>query len=132
MNTAVIGVGSNIDAERNIAQAVAEIAKAHRLIAQSELVRTTPIGPIKQADFLNGAILIETDLSADDLRAWLKLLEDRLVRRRGSVRFGPRTIDLDIVVWNGQVVDSEVHQREFLRAAVRQLLPELQLLPPAP
>jgi len=74
-----------------------------------------------QPDFLNGAALIETERSKDEFNFYLKNLEDRLGRDRSLPKFGPRTIDLDIVVWNGEVVDDDYNTRDFLRAAVAEL-----------
>ena len=125
MNTAVISVGSNIEPERNVAAARELVATEHELLASSEFVRTTPIDRPGQPDFLNGAFLVRTSLGRAQLRASLKRIENRLGRRRGRDKFAARRIDLDIVVWNGRVVDSDYHEREFVRDACRQLLPGL-------
>ena len=60
MNQAVIGVGSNINAEENIKRAIAMIRDGHELMAESEWTWTKPIGSEDQPDFLNGAVLILT------------------------------------------------------------------------
>jgi 2-amino-4-hydroxy-6-hydroxymethyldihydropteridine diphosphokinase len=57
----------------------------------------------------------------------LKELESKLGRVNTDNRYGPRTIDLDILVWNGEVVDEEVYEREFLRKSIKELLPDLDL-----
>lgn len=122
-NRVVIAIGSNIEPIRHIDSAIAGIAGVHRVLAQTQLVRTSPIGPIPQDDYLNGAILIETQMDADELKAWLQRLENQLGRDRTGEKFGPRTIDLDIVVWNGLVTDDDVRQRDFLLQAVLELCP---------
>lgn len=127
MNTAVIGVGSNIDPERNIARAKKRIAGDHRLIRTSSFVRTRPIGISDQPDFLNGVFLIETRFNRKSLRHWLQAMEDELKRDRSLPKYGPRTIDLDIVIWNGRVVDQDIYQRDFLKTAVLEVLPDLIL-----
>lgn len=127
MNRAVIGIGSNISPEANTGAAIDEIARGQRLLKRSELIWTKPIGTAAQGDFLNGAVLIETDLELESLRRWLREVEDRLGRVRTGDRFGPRTIDLDIVVWNSRVLDRDIYSRDFLRQSVLQVLPELQL-----
>lgn len=120
MNQAVIAVGGNIDPERWIAQARARVAAAHRLVAESPFVWTKPIGPIPQPDFLNGAWRIETELGRDALVDWLHALEVECGRvRTPENKWGPRTLDLDLVVWNGEVVDDDVYQRDFLYEAVK-------------
>lgn len=125
MNRAVIALGSNIDPKEHVAAAQAQIAAGHRLLGTSRFVITQPIGPQDQPSFLNGCVLIETDMGLESLRQWLKDLEDRLGRVRTSDKFGPRTIDLDVVAWNGQIVDEDVYSRDFLQEAVRELLPTL-------
>jgi len=125
MNTAVISVGSNIEPERNVESARELVAAEHELLASSDFVRTAPIDRPGQPDFLNGAFLVRTSLGRRQLRASLKRIENRLGRQHGPDKFAARRIDLDIVVWNGLVVDSDYYDRDFVRDACRQLLPEL-------
>ncbi|MDE0355255.1 MAG: 2-amino-4-hydroxy-6-hydroxymethyldihydropteridine diphosphokinase [Deltaproteobacteria bacterium] len=127
MNQAVIGVGSNIEPELNVSRARERIAHRHVIIAESPLVETSPIGYVDQPDFTNGALLVETDLDRERLRADLKAIEAMLGRRPGTNRYGPRTIDLDIVVWNGAVIDRDFYTRDYLREAVLAVLPDLKL-----
>jgi 2-amino-4-hydroxy-6-hydroxymethyldihydropteridine diphosphokinase len=129
-NHAVIGVGSNIEPRKNIAAAIAELASGQRLVGQSRFVWTKPIGPAEQPDFLNGAVRIETALGRAELKRWLKALETRLGRTCSRDKFGPRTIDLDIVVWNGRVVNEDYHARDFVRRAVMEVWPEQLILRP--
>ncbi|MFP4106943.1 MAG: 2-amino-4-hydroxy-6-hydroxymethyldihydropteridine diphosphokinase [Phycisphaerae bacterium] len=125
MNDVILGIGSNIDPETNIPQALEKLAARFRLVAQSDLIRTKPVGMTDQPDFLNAAVRIETDLSAAELKTTLKTLEDQLGRDRSKPKDGPRAIDLDIVVFNGQVVDPDVRRRDYLQLTVRQVAPEL-------
>ena len=125
MNRAVIGVGSNIDAASNIEAARVLLSKEETLIACTEFKLTKPEGITEQPDFLNGAFLIETELDEARLRAYLKGLEARLGRVRGLKKDGPRVIDLDLVVFNGHVVDGDYHRYSFVKEAVLELLPEL-------
>ncbi len=127
VNRAVIGLGSNIDPEENIRRAKNAIAGEFNLIKSSSFVETEPVGYKDQDRFLNGALLIETELNAQGLESWLKMLESELGRVKTDNKHGPRSIDLDILVWNGEVVDGEVYEREFLRRSIEELLPELDL-----
>ncbi len=127
LNHAVIAIGSNIEPQRHVANAICLIGQSHRLIAQSKFVWTKPLGNANQQDFLNGAVLIETKLGADSLRANLRDIEAQLGRQRGADKFGPRTIDLDLVVWNGQIVHKDMSERDFVRQAVLEVLPELRI-----
>lgn len=127
MNRAVIGVGSNIEPRSNIASARRRIAHRHVIVAESPLVETWPVGYVHQPNFINGTLLVETRVGRQRLKAEIKTIEFLLGRRRGPNRYGPRTIDLDIVVWNGEVIDRTLYTRDFLRDAVLAVLPELQL-----
>ncbi|MDE0292235.1 MAG: 2-amino-4-hydroxy-6-hydroxymethyldihydropteridine diphosphokinase [Candidatus Dadabacteria bacterium] len=126
MNTVIIGVGSNIDAERNVSVAKRMLGEKLRVLGESKFVRTKPIGSREQQDFLNGSLLIETRLGCKQLKTLLKGVEVSLGRGVGEDRYGPRKMDLDILVWNGEIVDPDVYQREFLRRSVIELCPELE------
>lgn len=125
MNTVVIGVGSNIDPHQNIEKARELLRRDHLFISESSFVTTAPIGYSQQADFINGAFLIRTSLDKNQLKSYLTRIEDSLHRHRTENKNGPRTIDLDIVVWNGTVVDQDYYTRPFLRHAVHEVVPEL-------
>ena len=117
----IIGMGSNIDPEQNIAAALLFLRKEHRLIAVSSLMKTSPIGISDQPDFLNGAAKVATTLEKVEFNRYLKNVEDRLKRDRTAPKFGPRTIDLDIAVWDGEIIDQEYYSREFLKSAVDEI-----------
>ena len=126
MNQAIIAVGSNIDPDSNIARAREILARGFEVIAETDFVSTKPVGYTQQPDFLNGAVSIRTDLKLEPLRRHLKRIEDTLGRRRGVLTFGPRTVDLDIVVWNGKLLDPDFYEREYLKKAVLELDPGLR------
>jgi 2-amino-4-hydroxy-6-hydroxymethyldihydropteridine diphosphokinase len=121
-NTCIIGIGSNIEPEKNIEAAMGIVGSEHDLIAVSKLARTSPIGIEDQSDFLNGAAKIKTDLSEIEFNNYLKGVEDQLGRDRTLPKFGPRTIDLDIVVWNGNIVDKDYYTRDYLQKLVDEVL----------
>ena len=125
MNRAVIGIGSNINPKENIQKAIQEIGYSHRLIKQSTFTETRPIGFLNQPDFVNGVLLIQTTLDFNAFKSWLHQLEKKMGRKRNGNKFGPRVIDLDIVVWNGKVVDEDVYDRNFLYQAVLEVFPAL-------
>jgi len=106
---AFIGLGANVgDRERNIRRALALIGEtgAGRLVRVSGLVETEPVGgPAGQGPYLNGAVEIETDLQPQDLLAALKDIEKR-VGRVERQRWGPREVDLDILLYDDLVLDS--------------------------
>jgi 2-amino-4-hydroxy-6-hydroxymethyldihydropteridine diphosphokinase len=125
MNIAAIGVGSNIEATRSVARAKEALGREQTLLKESAFVVTSPIGLMAQPDFLNGAFLVATTLDRDAFANYLKKLEDRLGRVRTADKYGPRVIDLDIVVWNGSVLNKDFYERPFVKNAVLELLPGL-------
>ena len=122
INIAVIGIGSNIDAAANIAGMLEILGKEVEILKISKIIKTKPIGIISQPDFSNGAVRIQTNLQKEELEQLLKSIEDRLGRDRTAPKFGPRTIDLDLVVWNGEVVDNDYYTRDFLKKSVDEVL----------
>jgi 2-amino-4-hydroxy-6-hydroxymethyldihydropteridine diphosphokinase len=121
MNIAIIGIGSNIDAEKNI-QRMLKTLKTHvEVLKVSEMTKTKPIGIENQPDFTNGAVKIKTGLQQAELNKLLKKIEDQMGRDRSVPKFGPRCIDLDIVVWNGNIVDEDYHTRHFIRKSVEEI-----------
>lgn len=126
MNTAIIGLGSNIEPEKNIEQARRLLCGRFTVKKESEFIETEPVGYQDQDNFINGAVLIETDLTLNQLTSELKHLEKQLGRQKSPFRFGPRTIDLDIVVFNSQIIDQDFYSRDFLKSSVLALLPDLE------
>lgn len=120
----VISVGSNIDPEHHYAQVIEILNQECELIAHTTPILTTPVGYQAQPDFLNSAVLVATSLSRADFKAYLKRVEDRLGRERGPIKSGPRTMDLDIVAWDGEVIDDGYYQHAYVREPVDALLAE--------
>lgn len=121
MNSVIISIGSNIDPEPNITRMLAILEKDCKLLKVSEMVSTKPIGMTNQSDFMNGAALLETNMERGDFTRYLKSVEDKLGRDRSLPKFGPRTMDLDIIVWNGDIIDDDYYSRDFLCQAVKSL-----------
>ena len=124
----VIGLGSNIDPEANLEQAVQELKSRFKVSKRSQWTRTKPFGIQDQPDFYNGALLLETELEQQSLKKELKRIEDIMGRDRSLPKFGPRTIDLDILIWNKKVVDEDYYKRDFLRKGVEEIIPDLELI----
>ncbi len=122
MNECIIGIGSNIDAENNIAAMLQILAEQVEIVCVSSFLKTKPLGISDQPDFTNGAVKIRTHFSFEELIPFLKSIEDQLGRDRTAPKFGPRTMDLDIVVWNSQIVDDDYFSRDFLKTVVDQLI----------
>ncbi len=122
MNVVIIGIGSNIDAEENIDSMLKILRQSVKVVRISSFVKTKPIGIENQPEFTNGAVKVETSLDFEFLNAMLKKIEDKLGRDRSVHKYGPRTIDLDVVVWNGEVVDEDYYSRDFLKKSVQEVI----------
>jgi dihydroneopterin aldolase/2-amino-4-hydroxy-6-hydroxymethyldihydropteridine diphosphokinase len=120
-NYVFVSLGSNIDPAHNLVEAVRRLAVHCRLVAVSPVYETQPVGKTDQPNFLNAAALIETDLGAARLKDQeLRVIELELGRVRTSDKNAPRTIDLDISLFNDQVLDVEgrhIPDPEILRFA---------------
>ena len=139
MVTAYVGLGSNLgEPERQIEQALELLAAEEgiELRAVSTLRWTDPVGYRDQPRFLNGAAEVETSLGARELLQRLLAIERRLGRERGErPRFGPRTIDLDLLVYGDSVVDEpgltvphpRLAERRFALEPLAEMAPELEV-----
>ncbi len=122
MNVLIIGIGSNINAEENISKMLEILKTKVDVIKVSRFTKTAALGIRNQPDFTNGAVKVKSILNQEDLNRLLKDIEDEMGRDRSIPKFGPRCIDLDIVAWNGKIVDPDYYTRDFLRKAVDELL----------
>jgi len=125
MNEVVIGIGSNIDPQTNIARALKTLSAHLNIVRQSPVVQTQPLGMTECCDFENTALFAQTYMSQDDLQKTLKSIEQGQGRPRDHDKHAPRTIDLDILVFNQTIVDQDVYSRPFLKEAVHYLIPEV-------
>jgi 2-amino-4-hydroxy-6-hydroxymethyldihydropteridine diphosphokinase len=140
MIRAFVGLGSNLGAglptpADRIAAAFADLGAIPmtRLVARSALYASPPLGPIAQPDFVNAAALLETQLSARALLEELRLIERKHGRERHGPRWGPRSLDLDILVYGQAVLDEpDLHvphrglpERDFVLYPLRDLDPDL-------
>ena len=126
MNKVVLGIGSNIAPKENIEKVRKILAQKYNVLAESRFVTTQPIGNVAQPDFINGAMLLETPVTQERLAKELKAIEQQLGRRESADKFAPRTIDLDIVVFNGEVTHQDFYSRDFLKTAILEVLPTLK------
>lgn len=102
-----VSLGSNMGDRRAVlARAVSSLEGLGRLISVSDLYETDPVGPVDQASFYNAVAVMETALDADTLVERLLDVEVRLGRVRGR-RWGPRIIDLDLILHGDTVIATE-------------------------
>ena len=128
-----LGIGSNIgDRKAYIEQALKRLGDREgiRRVRCSKLLYTKPYGGVKQEDFLNGALLLETLLTPQELLEQLHRIEQHAHRER-TVRWGPRTLDLDILIYDDVVMDTEeltlphkdMLNRDFVMKPLAQVAP---------
>ena len=136
MARAYVGLGANLGPrETTILRAVDLLAAQPgvEVLELSSLNETEPVGVTDQPAFVNGAVSLETTLAPRELLDTLLRVERELGRVRGAERWGPRTIDLDLLVYGDEVVDEpgltvphpRLHERRFALEPLAELEPDL-------
>lgn len=135
MSICYIGVGSNLgDRQENIRLAIDKInrLKNTKVAKISSIIETEPVGGSPQGRFLNAAIEIQTELSPQQLLNNAQNIENELGRVR-TIKNGPRTIDLDILLFDNQkirekdliVPHPKILEREFVLVPLREIAPQM-------
>ena len=130
---AYIAFGSNMGEREKYIEGAIEALKGHPLIQVkevSETIETKPYGGVEQDDFLNGVLLLETLLEPEDLLEVLHEIENEAERKR-TIHWGPRTLDLDILLFDRLVYESDdliiphadMENREFVLAPLASIAP---------
>jgi len=138
LTPAYVALGSNLDDPRaQVERALDELAgvRDSRLVLRSSLYRSRPFGPVEQPDFVNATAGLLTALSPAELLAELQSLETRLGRERPAVRWGPRRIDLDLLVQGTDRSDEPgltlphpgIAHRAFVLVPLAEIAPELMV-----
>jgi 2-amino-4-hydroxy-6-hydroxymethyldihydropteridine diphosphokinase len=139
MPRAYVALGSNLgDREATIRAALAELdaAPGVEVAAVSDLIDTEPVGYLDQPRFLNGVAALDTELPARALLELLLAVEARFGRDRASVPAqGPRTLDLDLLLYGDARIDEpglhvphpRLHERAFVLEPLAQLSPDLDV-----
>jgi len=134
MHTAFIALGSNLGGPENkVRQGIATLAELPqtRLAAASSLYRSAPLGYAGQADFVNAVAQLSTALAPQALLQSLLAIEQRFGRER-SFRNAPRTLDLDLLLYDAQTIDEpglavphpRMHERAFVLAPLVEIAPD--------
>jgi 2-amino-4-hydroxy-6-hydroxymethyldihydropteridine diphosphokinase len=135
---AYVALGSNLDdPPAQVERAFTALAglRGSCLVARSSLYRSLPFGPVAQPDFINAVAGMLTTLDAAAMLAELKALEERLGRERPVVRWGPRRIDLDLLVHGTTRIDEPqlqvphpgLAERAFVLAPLAEVAPDLDV-----
>lgn len=136
MTRVYIALGSNLANPLHQVQsalnALAELPQT-KLNATSSLYRTPPLGPQDQPDYLNAVVALDTDLSAESLLDHTQKIELEHGRVRKDERWGPRTLDLDILLFGDEIINTErltvphydMKNRQFMLYPLAEIAPEL-------
>lgn len=136
MEQVYIAVGSNLGEPLKQAQqaiAALDAIPNSRVVSTSSIYRTKPLGPQDQPDFLNLAVLLETRLEPEELLDYTQKIELDLGRVRKDERWGPRTLDLDIMLFGNRVISTQrltvphygLKEREFMLYPLSEIAPAL-------
>lgn len=136
MHTVFIALGSNLGAKLQNCHWALESLEAHpeiRLVAVSRYYQTQPVDYLDQDWFVNAVAKLETALDPFALLAVLKEIERRAGRRATKIRFGPRVLDLDIILFDDVVLESptlilphpRMHKRRFVLAPICDIGPDI-------
>ncbi|MGB0835197.1 MAG: 2-amino-4-hydroxy-6-hydroxymethyldihydropteridine diphosphokinase [Psychrobium sp.] len=138
MNTCYIGIGSNLgDPIAQAKQAIVALKDISdsRLVSVSSLYGSKPMGPSDQPDYVNAVAMLETNLEPLALLDALQHIEQTQGRVRKAERWGPRTLDLDILLINNSTIDIPrltvphygMREREFVLYPLLEIAPQLIL-----
>ena len=133
-----IGLGSNLDgpeSQLTIALVALNGIPDTTLLQYSSFYRSTPLGPSDQPDFVNAVALLNSDLPAKQLLGQLQLIENRQGRVRHGQQWGPRTLDLDILLYGNEVIDEPgltvphpgIRYRNFVLMPLLELAPDIEI-----
>lgn len=135
---AYIGIGSNLDdPSARVQAAFGELQRlpATRLAARSSLYGSKPMGPADQPDYVNAVAAVDTCMAAAELLQALAQIEERQGRQRGAARWGPRTLDLDLLLYGDSSIDTPgltvphpgMHERDFVIVPLAEIAGNLAI-----
>ena len=124
MHQIILLIGSNIEPQKNIPAALKMLEEVHPFKRCSRIWKTTAFGS-KGPDFLNIAIQTDTSLNIPDYKLQvIKKIETALKRERFPDKNAPRTIDIDIITYDGEIIDNGIWNKFFISVPLADLLPE--------
>jgi 2-amino-4-hydroxy-6-hydroxymethyldihydropteridine diphosphokinase len=139
MITTYIGLGSNLNNPlKQIEKALEALSllPATQLTASSNIYTTSPIGFVDQPDFLNAVCCLETTLTPESLLEHLLIIERSQLRVRGNEKNGPRTLDLDILIYGDETISTDslkiphprLTERAFVMVPLMEIAPDLVMM----
>ena len=135
---AYIGIGSNLaNPVAQVQEAIEELGAIPDsiLIARSSLYSSKPMGAAGQPDYVNAVVAIDTVLSAQALMQALQNIERRQGRERTGEKWGPRILDLDLLLYGGRVIDTAdltvphpgLHERDFVLVPLEEIAGDINI-----
>jgi len=122
---AVVAFGSNIEPETNVPEALRLLGERVRILAVSGVYETPPVGNPDDPPFLNGAVLVETERPPRELRMdVLRRIESALGRVRTPDSNAPRTIDLDLILYEGEEPSPDLFEYAHVAVPVAEVAPD--------
>ncbi|MES0372495.1 MAG: 2-amino-4-hydroxy-6-hydroxymethyldihydropteridine diphosphokinase [Mariprofundaceae bacterium] len=121
MPSALVGMGSNISPEQHLADAAAEIKKRFSDVKFSGVYQSKAVG-MDGDDFLNACCLIGNVPDREELIGWFKSLEDEHGRDRSEGSWKPRTLDLDLLMFDGKVLDDDLYRYPHVYVPASELV----------
>lgn len=122
--TVCVELGSNIRPEEYLPKAAQALSAHFEILDISRAWETPPVGCVGCDNYLNAAVLIKTDVPNDELRLSLRQLEAQLDRVRTSDKFAPRTIDIDVLIYDGELIEPNLWKYSFLAVPVSEVMPD--------
>jgi len=122
MGEFLIGMGSNIEPERHLLAAADALRAAYPEAQFSGVYRSAAVGMPGAADFLNACCLLHSDMQKDAFATWLKQIEDAHGRDRSRGSWKPRTLDLDVLMAAGEIIDDELFHCAHAFVPARELI----------
>ena len=135
---AYVGIGSNLDSPaRQVEAAFGHLDEMRltQVFAKSAMYRSAPYGGVEQPDFVNAVAAVMTQLKPEELLEEMQAIQRRYGRDGDEVRWGPRIIDLDLLVYSSRVLESDhltvphpgIAERNFVLLPLREIAPDLNI-----
>ncbi len=121
MNTAIVMLGSNMDKEKNMELVKIKLADYFEIIDQSKIIESEPVGEKYKHNFLNQAIKILSDDSAEQTAIHFKHIETEMGRSASTSKKGEVPIDIDLIFWNKELKRDDYTKYDFVKICVDEI-----------
>jgi 2-amino-4-hydroxy-6-hydroxymethyldihydropteridine diphosphokinase len=126
LHRAYFSIGSNIDPEENVPSAISLLKESGRIAVISRAWETHSVGA-KGPNFINVTVLLITAMSIDDIKQLvIRPIENKLGRKRTNDKFAPRTIDLDLLIYDRHLLEARLWNLAFLAVPTSEIAPDFR------